>query len=243
MRKDGDVVQIAGDYQYRALTEGIAVQRFWHHAKLLTVQRYLPPAETDCCLDVGCGSGIVTDYLGKRARRAIGLDCNPAAIEFAARQFAADNVSFRLGLVDKDMSFDEPIDKIYCLEVIEHVYVTQAAEMLRTFHRALRPGGAVFLTTPNYRSFWPLIEWTMDRLGMAPRLAGDQHVEPYHAGKLAALGNANGFLVESVGAVCFLSPWLAAIHWRLAEKCFAWECRIPHNPGSILVAVLRKPVG
>jgi len=99
----------------------------------------------------------------------------------------------------------------------------------------------VFLTTPNYRSFWPLIERTMDRLGLAPRLAGDQHVEPYHARKLAALGEAAGFVVESIGAVCFLAPWLAAIHWRLAEECFGWECRWLRNPGSILVAVLRKP--
>ena len=219
------------------------MQRFWHHAKLLTVQRYLPPAETDCCLDVGCGSGIVTDYLGTRARRAIGLDCNPAAVEFAARQFAAENVSFRLGLVDKDMNFDEPLDKIYCLEVMEDVILTQAAEMLQTFHRGCGPTGPCFSPPPNYRSFWPLIEWTMDRLGLAPRLAGDQHVEPYHAASWPPWAGQRFPGRGRRGRLLSLAPWLAAIHWRLAEKCFAWECRILPHSGSILVAVLRKPAG
>jgi 2-polyprenyl-3-methyl-5-hydroxy-6-metoxy-1,4-benzoquinol methylase len=241
MRKDGDLAEISGDYQYRALTQGIAIQRFWHHAKLLAVQTYLPPVASDVCLDVGCGSGIVSALLGDRAARVVGIDCNPSAIEFAARQFGRDNVSFRLGYVDKDLNVDGPVDKIYCLEVIEHVYPEQAAEMLNTFHQVLRPGGAVLLTTPNRHSLWPLIEWAMDLLGRAPKLADDQHVEGYHRRKLAALCRAQGFVVETLSAMCFAAPWLAALHWGLAERCFRWESHWKANPGSILVAVLRKP--
>jgi hypothetical protein len=80
----------------------------------------------------------------------------------------------------------------------------------------------------------------MDRLGLAPKLAEDQHVEGYHRNRLAALCQANGFTVETIGSVCFLAPWLAALNWRFAERFFAWESRWTRNPGSILVAVLRK---
>ncbi len=241
MRKDGDTVAIPGDYQHRALTQGMAVQRFWHHAKRLAVARYLPPAATDFCLDIGCGSGIVSSFLGEHAGRVLGIDGSPAAVEFATRQYGRANVCFRQGLADGDLDVGEPIDKIYCIEVIEHVYYDQAGAMLRAFHRALKPGGAAMLTTPNRRSFWPLIEWTMDRLGLAPKLAEEQHVESYDRRKLAALCRDNGFTVETTAAVCFAAPWLAAIHWRLAEQADAWESRWKHNPGSILVAVLRKP--
>jgi SAM-dependent methyltransferase len=241
MRKDGDIVEIPGDYQYRALTQGVAVQRFWHHAKLLTVQRYLPPAEGDFCLDVGCGSGIVSGWLGSRAGRVLGIDCRSAAVEFANRQFGRDNVTFRVGYVDKSLEVDGPVDKIYCLEVIEHIYREQAGEMLKAFHQILKPGGAVLLSTPNRHSFWPLIERGMDWLGRAPKLAEDQHVEGYHRQKLTALCRAHGFVVETTAATCLLAPWLAPVNWGLAERCFSWEARWPTNPGSILAAVLRKP--
>jgi 2-polyprenyl-3-methyl-5-hydroxy-6-metoxy-1,4-benzoquinol methylase len=243
MRKDGDVVEIPGDYQYRALTEGIAVQRFWHHAKRLAVTRYLPPAKTDFCVDVGCGSGIVSEFLGRHAAQVLGIDCSPAAVDFATRKFATDNVSFRQGFVDGNFDLHQAVDKIYCIEVIEHIYLSQAGEMLRAFHRALKPGGAVFLTTPNSHSLWPLIERTMDCLRLAPRLAQDQHVEGYSRKKLAVLCEANGFQVETVAAMCFAAPWLALANWRFAERAFAWESAFPHTPGAILVAVLRKPAG
>jgi 2-polyprenyl-3-methyl-5-hydroxy-6-metoxy-1,4-benzoquinol methylase len=240
MRKDGDAVPIPGDYQYRALTEGFAVQRFWHHAKMLAVEHYLPPEENDFCLDAGCGSGVLTSFLGERAKAVLGIDCNPAAVEFATRQYANARVSFRQGLVDKKLAVEQAVDKIYCLEVIEHVYPEQAGEMLDVFHRVLRSGGSAFLTTPNARSFWPLIEWTLDRMGLVPHLAADQHVEKYHARKLAALCEAHGFEVRRMGAICLAAPWLAAMSWRWAEKCFAWEARHPRLPGSVLVAVISK---
>lgn len=240
MRKDGDAVAIPGDYQYRAITQGIAVQRFWHHTKMLAVERYLPPRKDDVCLDVGCGSGIVTSFLGKRAGQVLGIDCSPAAIDFATQQFAADNVAFRQGYVDKTLDMEGTVDKIYCIEVIEHVFLAQAAEMLGAFHRALKPDGQVLLTTPNMRSAWPLIERSMDCLGLAPKLAQDQHVEGYHRKKLANLCTSNGFTVTIVTAICLLAPWVAMLHWGLAERFFRWESRWPGNPGSILVAILRK---
>jgi 2-polyprenyl-3-methyl-5-hydroxy-6-metoxy-1,4-benzoquinol methylase len=241
MRREGDAVAISGDYQYRALTEGMAVQRFWHHTKILAVQKYLPPRTTDVCLDVGCGSGIVSSFIGKHAGRVLGIDCNPSAVEFATRQFAADNVAFRLGYIDATLDEDASVDKIYCLEVIEHVYIDQAVEMLGAFHRVLKPGGAVLLSTPNSHSTWPLIEWTMDRLGLAPKLAEDQHVETYHRRKMAGLCKRCGFDVATNTAMCLAAPWLAVLHWGLAERCFQWESCWTHNPGSILITVLRKP--
>ena len=42
-RRLGDSVPIPGDYQFRALHEGPAVQRFWHDTKLWLVREYLQP--------------------------------------------------------------------------------------------------------------------------------------------------------------------------------------------------------
>ncbi len=239
-RRTGDDVAIGGDYQYRALHEGSAIQRFWHLNKQTTIARLLPPAPTDRVLDVGCGSGVIASFLAGSAAHVLGIDGNERAIAFARTQFGASNLAFHEGLVDEEFQLDEPVDKIYCLELIEHIYRDQACRMLENFGRLLKPGGVIYLTTPNYRSFWPVIEWLMDALRLAPRLANDQHVVKYHRRKLTALCREVGFEVDQVATTCFLAPWIAPLSGRLARWVDEKETKLDILPGSILVCTLRK---
>ncbi len=241
-KRTGDTVKISGDYQYKALTQGNPVQKFWHYNKQISIKRYLPPSPTDLVMDVGCGSGVITSFLGESGAKVIGIDGNPEAINFATDRFSRPNVEFRLGLVDNDIDVSQLIDKIYCLELIEHIYINQAREMLETFLKILKPGGKVFLTTPNYRSMWPLIEWSMDKLGLSPPLAEHQHVEFYHKNKLERLCTEVGFEVELTATTCLIAPWLAPVSWSLARRMDALETRLPFYLGSILIVVLVKPI-
>jgi len=191
-------------------------------------------------LDVGCGSGVITSHLGKRGARAIGIDANPRAIDFARERFGTEDVSFHLGLVDEAFSLDCRVDKIYCLELIEHVYRPQAVTMLERFRGLLRPGGSLFLTTPNYRSMWPIMEWIMDRSGRFPAMAGAQHVEFYRGETLRGLCRDAGFEPVSVVSMGVVSPWLAFLSWRAAERCLDLELRFPLLVGPVLVCLARQ---
>lgn len=141
--------------------------------------------------------------------------------------------------MDEEFKVEQLVDKIYCLEVIEHIYFDQGSQMLSHFQRVLRPGGHVFLTTPNYRSMWPVIEWLLDRFQLVPRLADDQHVEHYHRKKLRQLAESVGFKIEQVLTTCFTAPWLAPLNWKLAQTVNHFESG-RMAPGSIVVAILRK---
>ncbi len=240
-RRTGDRIAIEGAYQYNALKRGPAAQRFWHYAKLRSIDALLPPQPGDLVLDVGCGSGVVTSHLGTHGARAIGIDANPGAIEFARQQFASESVSFQLGLVDDHFSIESRVDKIYCLEVIEHIYRPQALSMLGGFRDALHPGGHVFLTTPNYRSMWPLIEWLMDRSGRFPEMAEAQHVEFYHGDMLRGLCQEAGFEVVSMRSMCTLSPWLAFASWSVGNHVLSLELDSSLLIGPVLVCVARIP--
>jgi 2-polyprenyl-3-methyl-5-hydroxy-6-metoxy-1,4-benzoquinol methylase len=238
MRRSGDTVAIPGDYQYRALHGGNAVQRFWHHSKQVTISRYLPPQAGDFVLDVGCGSGVIADFLAQRAATVIGVDGNDAAIAFARRTFARSNLRFERGLVDHDFALPRPADKIYCLEVIEHIYPEQALDMLRVFHRHLAAGGRVYLTTPNSHSAWPAIEWLLDFFKLTPHMSGEQHVASYSRRSLAALCREAGFTVERTFTTSLFAPWLAPLSWKLAEAVNALESGAPF--GCILACVAKK---
>jgi 2-polyprenyl-3-methyl-5-hydroxy-6-metoxy-1,4-benzoquinol methylase len=239
-RRKGDDVQIDGAYQHRALHEGNAVQRFWHRSKRLVVDAFLPPEDGDYVMDVGCGAGTVSGYLGESGAIVVGLDGNTEAVEFATGQYGAPNVTFQEALVDDAFEAPRPVDKIYSMEVIEHIYLDQGEAMLANFARILRPGGRVLLTTPNYRSLWPLIEWTMDRLRLAPPLAAAQHVEHYRRAKLLAVARRAGLTVELCRSSCFLSPWIAPVSSTAARTLHGWELRSPVLVGSILACVFRK---
>jgi 2-polyprenyl-3-methyl-5-hydroxy-6-metoxy-1,4-benzoquinol methylase len=239
-RRTGDAVAIGGDYQYKALTEGPAIQRFWHYSRQLSIRQYLPPEPGDQVVDVGCGSGTVSAFLGTFGAHVLGLDGNPDAVEFARRNFQKPNVTFEQALVDEALGSRVAADKIYCMEVIEHIYASQGEKMLTAFHTLLKPSGRVLLSTPNYRSAWPLIEWTMDKLRLTPRMQGDQHVELYHARKLGRLAERSGFVVERMWTCCLLAPWLAPLGWRLAERVHHLETAKPHRMGSILLCLLAR---
>jgi 2-polyprenyl-3-methyl-5-hydroxy-6-metoxy-1,4-benzoquinol methylase len=241
-RRTGDTVPIAGDYQYRALTEGPPVQRFWHDTKRWLVQRYLAPGPDDRVLDVGCGSGVVAAALADApVRECVAVDGNPAAIAFAAARFPRPNLRFVRGLVD-ELAFPEgSFDACCCLELIEHIHVEQGRELLATLARLLRPGGRLLITTPNVHSVWPLLEWTLDRLRLVPRLADEQHVAFYTHRRLEALWRDGPWAPLYRHTCCTAAPWAALVSWRLARAIREREAGL--RCGTLLVHVLEKRAG
>ncbi|MDR3634748.1 MAG: class I SAM-dependent methyltransferase [Isosphaeraceae bacterium] len=242
LRRVGDTVAIAGDYQYRALTEGPRVQRFWHDTKRWLVQRYLAPGPNDRVLDVGCGSGVVAASLADTpVRECVAVDGNPEAIAFATARFQRPNLRFVQGLVDELDFADGSFDACCCLELIEHIHVEQGRELLATLARLLRPGGRLLITTPNVHSVWPLLEWTLDRLGLVPRLADEQHVAFYTHSRLEALWRRGPWSPLHRHTCCTIAPWAALASWPLAGAIREVEGGMPC--GTLLVHVLQKRDG
>jgi len=216
-RREGDAIQISGDYQARALKSDQAVQRFWHEAKFRLIERVAMPEKHERVLDAGCGSGTISYFLSQHAGNVVGMDSNPSAINFATTTYDMPNLGFRLGQFE-DLTADKPFDKIYCIEVIEHLYEQQVTEVLSLFHKLTNPGGQLFLTTPNYRSAWPLIEWLLDRLGLAATMDEVQHVTHFNKRKLVAACQGAGWRVDHIGSFNGLAPFVASVSRRLALR-------------------------
>ena len=111
-----------------------AAQRFWHAAKLRLIDRVAPPSPGSRVADAGCGSGVIANHLARRAAEVVGFDSNPAAIDYAANAFESPHLRFVLGPFERIVD-EGPFDRVYCLEVLEHLYEEQAVETLRLFAR------------------------------------------------------------------------------------------------------------
>lgn len=231
-RRERDAIHIRGDYQARALKSDRAAQRFWHEAKFRLIERIAIPGKQDRVLDAGCGSGTISHFLSLHAGDVVAIDSNPAAISYAKDTYQAPNLQFRLGQFE-DLVGDRPFDRIYCIEVVEHLYERQVAEVLSLFHRITNPGGQLFITTPNYQSAWPLIEWLLDKFELVARLDRAQHVTHFTKRTLSAMCERAGWGVCRVGTFNGLAPFLAPISRRLAlgleEIEFLFNRLLPQN--------------
>jgi 2-polyprenyl-3-methyl-5-hydroxy-6-metoxy-1,4-benzoquinol methylase len=214
-RREADAIQIAGDYQARAMESPRAAQRFWHAAKLRLIDRVAPPWPEAHVADVGCGSGVIAAHLARSAQTVVGFDSNPAAIAFAQRTYGSARASFVLGPFER-MEDEGPFDQIYCLEVLEHLFEEQAIDTLRLFARAARDDAELFITTPNARSTWPLIEWTLDRLALVPTLDEAQHLTLFTRASLRHALAAAGWTVRELGTFNGAAPFVAPLSGRLA---------------------------
>ena len=234
-RRLGDRVAIPGDYQHRALYDGPAPQRFWHRAKLEEALALLRLGPGDRMLDAGCGSGLLAAMAAEvPGTQVLGVDANPAAIEFVSRTFVRPNLAFRQALVDELDAAPGSFDKIGFLEVIEHLSRAQGEAVLVQFARLLAPGGRLVLTTPNRRSPWPLIEWLLDHLRLVPPLAGEQHEVLYDLDELRTMGETAGLVLAEHRMIDTIAPWLA--WWpALARTVHRGEVRAIRRHGCVMV--------
>ncbi len=237
----GDAIAIEGDYQHRALTSGPPVQKYWHRSKLELLEWFFVPDAGLDALDVGCGSGVIADGLGKMGLNVTAIDANPQAIAYAQATFARQNVRFLPGYLDELELPDASFDVATCLEVIEHVYPPQIDKLLSDFRRLLRPGGRLLLTTPNYRGLWPLIEWAADRFASTAKMDADQHVTHIHRRMLRKFVEAAGFEVEKIRCYCTFAPFAAPMGVGLAQLIDRGERRIDLPFGNLLAVVARVP--
>jgi SAM-dependent methyltransferase len=99
-------------------------------------------------LDVGCGSGGFLAFAKRMGWQAYGVEPDPIATDVARKEgieVLADQVT------ELDASLDGFFDAVTLSHVIEHAH--DPIEMLSHCHRVLKPGGYLWVETPNTDSF------------------------------------------------------------------------------------------
>ena len=228
-----------GDYQYLARKEGHPVQRFWHQKKWPMVADKLEFRPTDRVLEVGAGSSEIPFNTSEHVALSCATDFSPAPLDFLSKLLEEEErrVCFVGADIQKLPFRDGSFDKVIVLEVIEHVPAETIPVYFGELRRVLKPGGVLLVTTPNYRSTWPILEWIVDHFGGAAEMGGKQHIARFHPRMLRRALEENGFRVHRAGSVYHLSPFLTPLSERWAEKVFDWELSKAGSNGPILYSV------
>ena len=109
--------------------------------------RYLPaPANDRRLLDVGFGGGTFLDAASRAGWIASGVDPDPVAVSNGKQR----GLDVRLGGIEAFLDQSPLYDVVTMSHVIEHVHdpITQ----LKQVYSLLKPGGRLWLDTPNIRS-------------------------------------------------------------------------------------------
>src|SRR5437867_10909162 len=127
---------------------------YWRLALTLAECDATPGASV---LDIGCGSGVYLEALGRRgAARLVGLDFAPAMIELARRRIAAAGLAARAELRATDFlayPVEAPFD--YTLAVGVFDYFRDPAPLLRNLAGVTR--GKAIATFPQLWNPWTAV--------------------------------------------------------------------------------------
>lgn len=235
---------MSGDYQYQAIHNGIFIQRVWHLTKIYLVEEKFLITPRDAVVEIGCGSGNLLVRMAERAQSVMGVDLSEEAIQFAQQLCAGfHNVSFQINPIAKMKLPDHCYTKAICQEVIEHLLPDEIEQLISKTYQALRPGGEFLITTPNYRSLWPLIEYVMDTFNLSPPMRGHMHLTKFHMKKLEGCLRTFKFEIVAAGGFNALAPWVGFLPERLVRKLNRWELDHSAGLGSLIYVIARKPVG
>lgn len=173
-------------------------QAEWTRAARNYLYRRADLLRARCVLDVGCGTGVITEEMTTRTRgRVVGLDINPDFLRLREGNGAKYVLGDALHLPFADGAFDV----VFCHFVL--MWLRDARRGVAEMVRVTRPGGWVLLCAePDYGARLdypdlPHAAWHMEAL----RREG---ADPFVGRKLRALCAEHGLDAE-VG--CLSAPW------------------------------------
>ena len=182
-------------------------------------------------LDYGAGDGDLLRPLIKRGYLTAAYDTSPGRLLAQTAASLRNNDNF-LGLVDAES--DEKFDCVLLIEVVEHILEERIEDTFVNVRRLLKPGGTLFVTTPNSEDLGVGFAYCPNCDSLFHRW---QHVRSFTPEGLTTFFDTHGFNRINLHRVDF-SANCALIEARKKLKRYAIGNRLRERVSRLL---LRRP--
>jgi SAM-dependent methyltransferase len=181
----------------------VPAENYWYRRHLAVYEWIAARVAGGAVLDMACGEGYGSAVLARTAASVVGVDGNPEAHEHARLKYTRPGLWFEWGAVD---TYGSPgtFDAVVFLQTIEHV--VDPAAVLAHFRSLLRPGGVVYVSTPNVLTLAP---------PGAAKSDNPWHLREYRADEFAGLCRGVFDDVEMLGLFHARKLWLHETALRL----------------------------
>lgn len=229
-----EYVKIPGYIDDEAYNSRIKAQRFWQRKRIAWIIENALEIEnkkSKTGLDIGCGSGVITRFISRYFKNFIGVDISRNAIDHC-NKMKGENEEYICSNAERIPIEDESIDLVICSELIEHI--KEYDRMLDEIYRVLKKEGVLLLTTPNFSSLWPLVEYLWDNL-WAGRGYGKQHISKFNPLKLRGIIK-DKFKIVDIETMFLYSPFVAIVSEGLADFTYGVERKyLPRSNFNMLI--------
>ena len=233
-----DYENIPIGYYDKVLIEGMrknkGIQANWHNKKFTKVYERISTSRSH--LDYGCGPGT---FIGNYSEiESVGVDISEVQIEYANEKYGDRFLFKKLG--DEELeNLIYKFDSITMIELIEHLTDDEILKILDRLYNLVDSGGKIVLTTPNFRSFYSILEMIVNLVGKVSYK--DQHINKFNEQKLIALLLKSKF--TQIDLIKFLNfgIFFSIFNINLALKINNFLERLFNNKfGYLLLVELRK---
>jgi ubiquinone/menaquinone biosynthesis C-methylase UbiE len=186
-----------------------------------TDRKMLKALARGCVLDAGCGIGIHLGRLMEQDIQAgVGVDVGMIGLRHGKKEFPSAL------FIAADLCYlpfrDNRFDFVYSIDVVEHLEEPFLA--LKEYYRVCKPGGSVFIQTPNYpiKRVYDLWHWLF---GSRESWVDDPtHVSHFSSFKLRNMVIAAGLQIVSFSTrnIFFQSslPMMSSLRGTWFGHCF-----------------------
>jgi trans-aconitate methyltransferase len=143
-------------HYFKELAE-LEAGNFWFRARnriiLWAIGRYSPSLKS--FLEIGCGTGFIISSISRRFPevKLFGSEYLEEGLAFARQRVPAAEFT---QMDARCIPYESALDAIGAFDVLEHIEEDEA--VLQQMYKALKPGGFVFITVPQHRWLWSVVD-------------------------------------------------------------------------------------
>ena len=186
------------------------VRSAWHFTKFDYIKKKIN--KKNIHLDIGCGSGTFISLLNNK--ESYGIDISSKQIKYATKKYGKKNKKFYS--FTKKIPFKKNFfDSISLIELIEHLSDREIYILFKEIFRVLKTDGVIHITTPNYFSFWPLIEILLNQISKVSY--EHQHINKFNLLNINKITKKLKLVILEKKTFMLIGPFLAFFSFRISK--------------------------